>query len=96
MEPLCSDHDWIHLSDTLRVAFEQELAVVKNKDISDQIRKIPYLMSLLDTVASLRGQDGAFFSIRPPIQGDLQNTLYSNESACMRAFHEYLKSLQTL
>lgn len=67
MEPICSDQDWLRLSDTLRIAFEQELTIVKNKDISDQIRKIPYLMSLLDTVASLRGQDGAFFDIRPPI-----------------------------
>ncbi len=83
MEPICSDQDWIRISDTLRIAFKQELSVIKNKDLSDQIRKIPYLMSLLDTVASLRGQDGAFFDIRPPIHGDLQNMLYSNESACM-------------
>ena len=50
---------------------------LKNSDISGLATSMPKLISLVNTIGYLRGQDNAFVDVRPSI--DFQDELYRNE-----------------
>jgi hypothetical protein len=66
---------------------QAESRINDENDILGSINSLPALISLVNTVGYLRGQDGMFLNIRPSV--DSQQTLYEYEDH----FEARLKSL---
>lgn len=53
----------------------------KNGDLHAVARRLPGLISIVNTVGYLRGQDGFFIEDRPQGMGEYQKELYATEDA---------------
>lgn len=51
---------------------------------------VPKLISLVNMIGYLRGQDGAFLDIRPDSEGGYQDELYNNENEFEKRLTDFL------
>lgn len=51
---------------------------------------VPKLISLVNMIGYVRGQDGAFLDIRPNSEGSYQDELYDNENAFEKRLTDFL------
>lgn len=72
---------------------DKELAVLEKRagdtDIDSVISRMPQLISLVNAIGYLRGQDNVFLDFRPRGLGEVQKELYDNE----RLFEDRLRAL---
>src|SRR6185295_12970749 len=65
--------------------------IVKKHPEAMPVESLPKLISLVNVVGYLRGQDGAFIDIRPDGVANFQNELYENENSFERRLHQIIE-----
>ena len=85
---LVSKYSWLVDSELLKIE-----TVIKEHPDQANIEALPKLISLVNVVGYLRGQDGAFLDIRPDEVTEYQRELYDNEDAFESRLREIIKAV---
>jgi hypothetical protein len=85
---LVSKYSWLVDSELLKIE-----TVIKEHPDQANIEALPKLISLVNVVGYLRGQDGAFLDIRPDEVTEYQRELYDNEDAFESRLREIIKTI---
>ena len=68
-------------------------ANVKEHPEQINMESLPKLISMINVIGYLRGQDGAFLDSRPEGVGEYQTELYKNEDAFENRLNEIIKTI---
>lgn len=85
---LVSKYSWLVDSELIKIE-----TVIKEHPDQANIEALPKLISLVNVVGYLRGQDGAFLDIRPDEVTEYQRELYDNEDAFESRLREIIKTI---
>ncbi len=85
---LVSTYSWLVDSELAKIE-----KISKEHPEAMPVESLPKLISLVNVVGYLRGQDGAFIDVRPDGVADFQNELYENEDSFEKRLHEIIESV---